>query len=106
MLNVFRIVIQQFANVRYHGALIGIIERNQRRWAGVLICFCWPEYQTRAIGRTFTGRLILRRVSTGNDAMLWIFPAPQRSTTARATTEPRCAGAFRLFSSWAVISSG
>lgn len=36
MLNVFRIVIQQFANVRYHGALIGIIERNQRRWAGVL----------------------------------------------------------------------
>ena len=36
MLNVFSIVVQQFPDIRHHRTLIGIIERNQRRRAGVL----------------------------------------------------------------------
>ena len=36
MLNVFNIVVQQFPDIRHHRTLIGIIERNQRRRAGVL----------------------------------------------------------------------
>ena len=36
MLDIFSIVIQQFANIRHNGPLIGIIKSDQRRRAGIL----------------------------------------------------------------------
>jgi hypothetical protein len=57
VLDIVGIVIQQLHQYPARCPLIGIIKRNQRRRAGVLHLFLLPEYQTRAIGCTFTGAL-------------------------------------------------
>ena len=42
MLNIFSIVIEQFPDIRHHRPLIRIVQRNQRRGAGVLYLLLLP----------------------------------------------------------------
>jgi hypothetical protein len=70
VLDIFSIVIQKLTNIRHDGPLIGIKSAISGVGQAYCTCFCCPEYQTRAIGCTFTGRFILRRVSAGSEAML------------------------------------
>lgn len=105
MLNVFSIVVQQFPDIRHHRTLIGIIERNQRRRAGVL-------HLLLLTGIPDTGdRLHLHRTLYFKTGISWqggnavvlllqpfnpLFPRPRGDRSRR----------FQAFSSCARISSG
>ncbi|MNY52224.1 hypothetical protein D3C86_1878730 [compost metagenome] len=61
-------------------------------------CFCSPEYQTRAIGCTFTGRLILSRASAGS-AAIFSYSCSRRSIHCSRDQGAIVRGDLRLFSS-------
>lgn len=98
MLNVFSIVIQQFPDIRHHRTLIGIVERNQRRRAGVLHLLLLSGVPDAGDRLYLHRTLYFKTGISWQEAMLW-YSCSSRSIHCSRDHGATVRGDFRLFSS-------